>query len=143
MSTEFTSIGNSSAPRVALPVISSFSSSSSKASPEAPVKPVEKEEVAVRQVNSSIEIAQNAQKVQQQVQAAVEQLNKLAASGGRGLSFQFDDKLGSSTITVTNTSTGEVVRTIPADAALKVAQGIDDFNVMLTKFKGLLHDEAA
>jgi flagellar protein FlaG len=79
----------------------------------------------------------------QQVEAVVEQLNKLAVNNGRGVSFTADEKLGVNIITVTNTTTGDVVRTIPTAVAIKAANGIKDFEDMLLKFKGLLHDSAA
>jgi len=35
-----------------------------------------------------------------------------------------------------------VVRTIPTDVALKVARGIDNFEMVFAKFKGLLYDKS-
>ena len=78
----------------------------------------------------------NAEKMAAKMQEAVAQLNKMAVNSGRGLNFQADPKLGRHVITVTNTETGEVVRTIPTEVAIRVAHGIEDF-------KGLLHDDAA
>ena len=77
-----------------------------------------------------------AEKMQAQLDAAVEQLNKLAVNSGRGLQFKADPKLGRHIIMVTNTDTGEVVRTIPTDVAIRVAHGLEDI-------KGLLNDHAA
>ena len=78
----------------------------------------------------------DAEKMMAKMQEAVTQLNKMAVNSGRGLNFQADPKLGRHVITVTNTETGEVVRTIPTEVAVRVAHGIEDF-------KGLLHDDAA
>jgi flagellar protein FlaG len=78
----------------------------------------------------------DAEKMMAKMQEAVTQLNKMAVNSGRGLNFQADPKLGRHVITVTNTETGEVVRTIPTEVAIRVAHGIEDF-------KGLLHDDAA
>ena len=114
-----------------------------KAAPDPEAKAAQPAAVAARQEIVSAEIAQNAQKMMQQVEAVVDQLNKLSINNGRGLSFNMDMKSGVNTIVVTNTTTGEVVRTIPTDSALKVAQGIDDFKGMLAKFKGLLYDHQA
>lgn len=78
----------------------------------------------------------DAEKMLAKMQEAVTQLNKMAVNSGRGLNFQADPKLGRHVITMTNTETGEVVRTIPTDVAIRVAHGIEDL-------KGLLHDDAA
>lgn len=78
----------------------------------------------------------DAEKMMAKMQEAVTQLNKMAVNSGRGLNFQADPKLGRHVITVTNTETGEVVRTIPTEVAIRVAHGIEDL-------KGLLHDDAA
>jgi len=78
----------------------------------------------------------DAEKMMAKMQEAVTQLNKMAVNSGRGLNFQADPKLGRHVITVINTETGEVVRTIPTEVAIRVAHGIEDF-------KGLLHDDAA
>lgn len=78
----------------------------------------------------------DAEKMTAKMHEAVAQLNKMSANSGRGLNFQADPKLGRHVITVTNTETGEVVRKIPTDVAIRVAHGIEDF-------KGLLHDDAA
>lgn len=78
----------------------------------------------------------DAEKMLAKMEEAVVQLNKMAVNSGRGLTFQADPKLGRHVITVTNTETGEVVRTIPTEVAIRAAHGIEDF-------KGLLHDDAA
>ena len=114
-----------------------------KVAPDPEARAAQPAAVAARQEIISAEIAQNAQKMLKQVEAVVDQLNKMSANSGRGLSFNMDMKSGVHTIIVTNTNTGEVVRTIPTDAALKVAQGIDNFKGMLAKFKGLLYDHQA
>lgn len=120
-----------------------FSATGQKVEADPVSKMVQIDAVAARQSNTSAEIAQNAQKMMQQVEAVVEQLNKLSINSGRGLSFFMDMQSGVNMITVTNTTTGEVIRTIPTDTALKVAQGIDNFKGMLAKFKGLLYDHEA
>ena len=117
-------------------------SAAPKAAPEPVAKSFDKE-AAIRQVNKNAEISQNAIKMMERVDAVVEQLNKLSNNTGRGLSFARDEQLGVNTIIVTNTSTGEVVRTIPTDVAIKIAHGIDDFKGVLAKLKGILYDHEA
>ena len=67
------------------------------------------------------------------LEAAIEKLNEQVARNGRGLNFAIDEKLNRPIITVRNTSTGEVVRTIPNEVVIKVAHNIEDI-------KGLLMD---
>jgi len=117
-------------------------SAAQKAAPEPVAKSFDKE-AAMRQASKNAEISQNAIKMMERVDAVVEQLNKLSSNSGRGLSFARDEQLGVNTIVVTNTTTGEVVRTIPTDVAIKIAHGIDDFKGVLAKLKGLLYDHEA
>ena len=67
------------------------------------------------------------------LEAAIEKLNEQMERNGRGLNFAIDEKLNRPIITVRNTATGEVVRTIPNEVVIKVAHNIEDI-------KGLLMD---
>ena len=67
------------------------------------------------------------------LEAAIEKLNEQVERNGRGLNFSIDEKLNRPIITVRNTATGEVVRTIPNEVVIKVAHNIEDI-------KGLLMD---
>ena len=67
------------------------------------------------------------------LEAAIEKLNQQVERNGRGLNFAIDEKLNRPIITVRNTATGEVVRTIPNEVVIKVAHNIEDI-------KGLLMD---
>ena len=67
------------------------------------------------------------------LEAAIEKLNEQVERNGRGLNFSIDEKLNRPIITVRNTATGEVVRTIPNEVVIKVAHHIEDI-------KGLLMD---
>jgi flagellar protein FlaG len=67
------------------------------------------------------------------LEAAIEKLNEQVERNGRGLNFAIDEKLNRPIITVRNTATGEVVRTIPNEVVIKVAHNIEDI-------KGLLMD---
>jgi flagellar protein FlaG len=73
------------------------------------------------------------EKMMAQLNAAVERLNQMAQDSKRAVSFQADKALGYHVIKVTNVNTGELVRTIPTDVAIRVAHNIE-------AFKGLLHD---
>jgi flagellar protein FlaG len=73
-------------------------------------------------------------KLRANLEAAIERLNEQAERNGRGLKFALDEKLNRPIITVVNSLTGEVVRTIPDEVVIRVAHGIEDF-------KGVLMDE--
>jgi flagellar protein FlaG len=56
------------------------------------------------------------------VQAAVEQAQSIVRRDGRSLDFQVDKVTGETVVTVRNTDSGEVVRQIPSEEALRLAQ---------------------
>lgn len=74
------------------------------------------------------------QEMRQKLDEAIRLLNEQAAANGRGLDFSLDEKLNRQVIIVKKTETGEVVRQIPTDVAIKVAHNIEDI-------KGLLLDQ--
>jgi len=65
---------------------------------------------------------------------ALERLNEHMRKQGRSLSFSMDEQLNRTIVQVKDANTGEVVRQIPDETALKVAHSIE-------QFKGLLHNE--
>jgi flagellar protein FlaG len=139
MTNEISPVGVSMKPVVNVPTGISVAP---KVAPEPVAKSFDKE-AAMRLASKNAEISQNAIKMMERVDAVVDQLNKLSLNSGRGLSFSRDEQLGVNTIVVTNTTTGEVVRTIPTDVAIKIAHGIEDFKGVLAKLKGLLYDHEA
>ena len=128
------SVIRSSPPRVSPPPIEAGIAMGDK--PPAVLLPDQQPPVPKVQMPKVNEATIDAQKMMAKLEEAVVQLNKMAVNSGRGLNFQADPKLGRHVITVTNTDTGEVVRTIPTDVAIRAAHGIESF-------KGLLHDDAA
>jgi len=75
----------------------------------------------------------DAEKMRQNLEAAITQLNDMMRESGRGLSFSYDQKLGTPVVVVKNSATGEVVRQLPNEVVIRVAHSIEDF-------KGLLHN---
>jgi len=67
------------------------------------------------------------------LQEASEHLNKQMAKNGRDLSFSVDDVANKVVLTVKNRD-GDVVRQIPNEVALRVAQNLDNV-------KGLMQDD--
>ena len=56
---------------------------------------------------------------------AISQLNQQMIDSNQHLGFELNDHIKGPVITVHNTHTGEVVRKIPSDEVLRVAQSID------------------
>ena len=87
---------------------------------------------SAQNVNSSAEVSQiGAEKSSQtqeqkdkQLEGAVTKLNDYIQNVQRDLEFQTDDSSGKTVITVVDRQTSEVVRQIPDDVALKLAQDL-------------------
>ena len=80
------------------------------------------------------EIQFNAAENRKNLQEAVSMLNQQVASHKSGLGFSINDSIDVPVVTVKNTVTGEVVRQIPNEVVIRVAQNIDIVQ------KGLLHN---
>ena len=80
------------------------------------------------------ELQFNAAENRKSLQEAVSMLNEQVASNKNGLGFSINDSIDVPVVTVKNTVTGEVVRQIPNEVVIRVAQNID------TVQKGLLHN---
>ncbi|KZY45412.1 MULTISPECIES: flagellar protein FlaG [unclassified Oleiphilus] len=65
-----------------------------------------------------------AEQAQEKVEQAVTKLNDYVQSVQRNLQFNLDDQSGKTIITVVDKQTSEVVRQIPDDVALKLAQDL-------------------
>jgi len=71
------------------------------------------------------EITMDVGQQEKQVKEAISKLNELATAGNQQLGFRMDPHINGPVITVHNTHTGEVVRTIPSEEVLRVAKSID------------------
>ena len=80
------------------------------------------------------ELQFNAAENRKSLQEAVSMLNEQVASHKNGLGFSINDSIDVPVVTVKNTVTGEVVRQIPNEVVIRVAQNIDSVQ------KGLLHN---
>jgi flagellar protein FlaG len=81
-----------------------------------------------------VDIKFDADEQRQNLKDAVSLLNDQMSSTKRGLGFSYNDSIDAPVVTVHNTETGEVVRQIPNEVVIRVAQSIDSF-------KGLLHNK--
>jgi flagellar protein FlaG len=78
-----------------------------------------------------VELTLNPEEKQQTLKAALEELNQQMAANKQNLGFRMDDAIHGPVITVHNTQTGEVLRQIPSETALKIAHSIDSLKGML------------
>lgn len=78
-----------------------------------------------------IDIKFNAAEVRQTLEEAVSILNKQLNEHNRGIGFSLDDALDTPVVTVRSTVTGEVVRQIPNEAAVKMAHNIESVKGLL------------
>lgn len=76
------------------------------------------------------------EKLRENLEAAVDHLNRQLASTGRSLGFSIDTVMKTPIVTVRNSHTGEVVRQIPSEAVVKVAHTLEEL-------KGLLYDASS
>jgi flagellar protein FlaG len=72
--------------------------------------------------------------MREELRQTLERLNDHMRKQGRSLSFSMDERLNQTIIQVKDANTGEVVRQIPNEAAVRSARSIEDL-------KGLLHNE--
>ena len=72
----------------------------------------------------------------------VEQINNFMAANSRNLQFRFDDTTNQAVIMVVNPNSGEVIRQIPNEEALRLAAMIKDM-AALTGTAGNLVDQLA
>ena len=112
----------------------SVSSASSQAAPALKKPDVSLPEKPAIALPKRPEIQFNAAESRKNLQDAVSMLNDQVASHKNGLGFSLNEHVDVPVVTVRNTVTGEVVRQIPNEVVLRVAQNID------TVQKGLLHN---
>jgi len=90
--------------------------------------------IATSEVKPS-NIQQNAQQSQEVVAKAAKQIQDFVSSMGRNLNFSVDPTTGYHIVTVVNPSTGEVVRQLPTEELIKIAQSLGNVNNALVSQK--------
>jgi len=90
--------------------------------------------IATSEVKPS-NIQQNAQQSQEAVAKAAKQIQDFVSSMGRNLNFSVDPTTGYHIVTVVNPSTGEVVRQLPTEELIKIAQSLGNVNNALVSQK--------
>ena len=79
---------------------------------------------------STIDPAESKQRLDDVIKALADRMT----SQQKGLQFSVDERLGRQIVTVLNKETGDVIRQIPGEAVLRVANSIEDL-------KGILFDD--
>ena len=77
------------------------------------------------QVPAKAEMTLDVKQQEKLVKEAISKLNEQAKANNQQLGFSMDPHINGPVITVHNTHTGEVVRTIPSEEVLRVAKSID------------------
>ncbi len=112
----------------------SVQSASSQAAPALKKPDVSMPEKPAISLPKRPELQFNAAENRKNLKEAVSLLNEQIASHKNGLGFSINESIDVPVVTVKNTVTGEVVRQIPNEVVIRVAQNID------TVQKGLLHN---
>jgi flagellar protein FlaG len=60
-----------------------------------------------------------------ELEAATEQIERFVRSSGRSLQFRVDDDSGRVVVSVRDADTGDLIRQIPSEAALRIARALD------------------
>jgi flagellar protein FlaG len=87
------------------------------------------------QAPEKVDLGFSAKEMRENIQEAIERLNQQLKANGRDLSFQIDEEIDRTIITVRNIETGEVVRQIPSEEIVRMAHSIEEG-------KGLLFNES-
>lgn len=87
------------------------------------------------QAPEKVDLGFSAQEMRENIQEAIDRLNQQLKANGRDLSFQMDEEIDRTIITVRNIETGEVVRQIPSEEIVRMAHSIEEG-------KGLLFNES-
>lgn len=60
-----------------------------------------------------------------ELEAATEQIERFVRTSGRSLRFRVDDDSGRVVVSVRDADTGDLIRQIPSEAALRIARALD------------------
>lgn len=107
--------------------------------PERAVQPVRSDaEVVAKAASTEIKpsaVNEVTQPTREVVAKAAEQIQSFVQSMGRNLSFSVDSTTGYHIVRVTNPQTGEVVRQLPTEELIRIAQSFEQLNAALVHQK--------
>ena len=81
--------------------------------------------------HKQVQLQINPAEERENLKQAVNMLNQQVQQTNRGLGFRMDEVLNAPVVTVTSAQTGEVVRQIPSEVAIRVAHNIEKVKGML------------
>ena len=116
--------GLSSVSRPAQPV--------SRTEPSGAAQPVQPA-TAVETVRAARETADTARQGEQPLEEAVSSIQQFVQTVQRNLNFSLDDSTGRVVVKVTDGASGEVIRQIPSEEALRLAEGLEQARSLLFK----------
>ncbi|MDD1013149.1 flagellar protein FlaG [Pseudomonas rubra] len=104
------------------------------------VKPVEQavERPAVKPVEDvkpARDATESGMSEAEKVKSAVKDIEKFLASSRRNLEFSTDEESGRIVVKVIASETGELIRQLPSEEALKIAHSLSDVNSLLFNAK--------
>jgi flagellar protein FlaG len=79
----------------------------------------------VEQAKLSTPVASVAATPRRDLEAATAQIERFVRSSGRDLQFRVDDDSGRVVVSVRDSDTGELIRQIPSEAALRIAKSLE------------------
>lgn len=103
-----------------------------KPTPEVDRKPIQANPLAM--VETKSKVGQELESNYKQLEAAVDEIRKMADDNLMNLGFSIDRKINTHVVVVTDKNSGEVIRQIPNEVVIRVAHNIADL-------KGLLFDK--
>ncbi|MFU4298712.1 flagellar protein FlaG [Pseudomonas aeruginosa] len=115
----------------AAPVIRLFGSASSSDSARPAGQAGEAAASASAQRTGDVRMGDKEQRAA--VEEAVSSIEKFTQSIRRDLSFSLDDSTGRVVVKVTDSTSGEVIRQIPSEEALRLAERLDEARSLLFK----------
>ncbi|WP_407691964.1 flagellar protein FlaG [Pseudomonas tructae] len=95
------------------------------------IKPVE----GVKPAKEATERAEGGVSEAEKVKSAVKEIEKFLASSRRNLEFSTDEESGRIVVKVIASETGELIRQLPSEEALKIAHSLSDVNSLLFNAK--------
>ncbi|KIQ59739.1 flagellar protein FlaG [Pseudomonas fluorescens] len=102
-----------------------------KPTPTVADKPVEKPQADVVSVAPVKETPKDAAAEQDKLKNAVQEIEKFVQSVKRNLEFSIDEPSGKVVVKVIASGSGEVIRQIPNEEVLKLANSLNDANSLL------------
>jgi flagellar protein FlaG len=103
-----------------------------KPTSEVDSKPIQANPLAM--VETKSKVGQELESNYKQLEAAVDEIRKMADDNLMNLGFSIDRKINTHVVVVTDKNSGEVIRQIPNEVVIRVAHNIADL-------KGLLFDK--